>query len=179
VLRRGKENELPNIHFRGCRLQKFECKPKDGGRSVNATFQADYSDSLRKSMADYDWAELPHGSTEMGLKGQIIGCQNFVLTPNGGLKKEEIDVNCVAAKKFVVIRIQGQKKNTTEDVVRFRVTMSDAESVAKLDHYMNVVGDFDGVLKLIYATQEKITGAEDSQRSLIEIDSPKKGKDVQ
>ena len=159
--------------MRSCTL-----KPVEGGRVVRIKMRSDYTETLRDDI-DLGWEAMPEQALKMDLEGEVIGGQNFILTPGGGLK-QEIDVQFVSASDFKVVRSEHKKKKGVfEDKLYFEITCNQADCTAWIDDYLRVVGDAIGVLKMNFSQTRKDADSatkDENQPSLIELpEEVKKG----
>lgn len=181
--RRKGAQHLDTTTVLNCVVRYVDIRHTENGPICRVHFTGDYSESLISSMADeLGWTPLPKCSSSMKLDGKLIGGENFILKPNGGLAKNVIDVPAFEASDFEAKRIK-KGEDSTEDILSFVIRSNHVKAAIELWDFMSICGKADGVLKFRYAHQVRVDDEEeageekpDEQPSLPGVDAKKPGK---
>lgn len=153
----GRKRIMPEAYFRGAQLRRFVCKAEEGGVFLRCHFTADYTDTVMAHFAAQNWGPLPGWFNDgKAMKGALIGCTHFKLSPNG-MAGNAIQVPCIDVGTFSVHRVKHAGGTTVE--LRFIVRVSSHGTAGLLQDYMATVADAVSELRVEYAQQAKLVGS--------------------
>lgn len=143
---------MPTAIFRNAVFLYGDDRHTENGPVRRMHFSADYSGALIEEMHKLGWIGLPKSMKECKLSGKLIGCDLLVLTPNGSLQGNQIQIPCNEVTDFKVNRVKSGEE-TTRDQLTFMVRSNDPEAAAICWDFMKIVGKADCVLRVGYVEQ--------------------------
>lgn len=139
---------MPNLIFRGVHLRYIDVRSAEGGLFCRAHLTADYSDKVIEEMG---WQGLPASFDSAKLDGELVA-HSAILTPNGELKKHELEFEADKVSDFSVHRVQDGEDSTHTEL-RFIVRSVKPLTASHLEDYWRKIGDGVAQMKLTYEKQ--------------------------